>query len=171
MNNESEGFSVRKYRESSTCFFFPTRPIFFIQCDCVRHHCKTSNIPTSKPSKVQVTIRHRICSTVVPIALYCAHNGECHKSQDCYLIQSSVLYMQNGMRGKQAPAEPVHLYTFYAQNLQLRLPVVGHIPELQLIIDYRCDDSRFWVSTSSLSSPNPALLSSSETRVHVGIRS
>ncbi len=38
------------------------------------------------------------------------------------------------------------------------------------IIDYRCYDSRFWVSASWLSSPNPALLSNSETRVHLGRR-
>ncbi len=39
------------------------------------------------------------------------------------------------------------------------------------IIDYRCDGSRFRVSAISwLTSPNPASLSSSETRVHLGIR-
>ncbi len=38
-------------------------------------------------------------------------------------------------------------------------------------IDYRCDDGRFWVSASWLSSLNPALLASSETRVNFGIKS
>jgi hypothetical protein len=39
------------------------------------------------------------------------------------------------------------------------------------LIDYRCDDSQIWVSASCLSSPNPDLLSSSETQVHLEIRS
>ncbi len=38
-------------------------------------------------------------------------------------------------------------------------------------IDYRCDNSQFWVSVSWLPSPNPALISSSETQVHLGLRS
>jgi hypothetical protein len=40
-----------------------------------------------------------------------------------------------------------------------------------IAIDYRCDNGRFWVSTSLWSSPNPTLLSSSETRVNLGIKS
>jgi hypothetical protein len=37
-------------------------------------------------------------------------------------------------------------------------------------IDYRCDDSRFWVSARLLQGLNPALLPSSERQVHLGIR-
>jgi hypothetical protein len=36
-------------------------------------------------------------------------------------------------------------------------------------IDYRCDGGRFWASASWLSSLNPALLPSSETRVNLRI--
>jgi hypothetical protein len=43
--------------------------------------------------------------------------------------------------------------------------------ELGWGINYRCNDGQFWVFASRLSCLNPALLSSNETWVNLGIKS
>ncbi len=57
------------------------------------------------------------------------------------------------------------------EKLDEATKVVYTCPWSAPYIDYRCDDSQFRVSASWLSSPNPTLLSTGETRVRLGIRS
>jgi hypothetical protein len=62
--------------------------------------------------------------------------------------------------------------TYSSVHIYIRLFCFELLAYLLIGIDYRCDDGRFiWVSASWLSSLNPALLSSSETRVNLGIKS
>jgi hypothetical protein len=62
------------------------------------------------------------------------------------------------------------IFSFWVLNL-IRIPVMFTFWVALNPIDCRCADSQFRVSASWLSSPNPALLSSSETQVNLGIRS